>query len=404
MSPSKIKYVIFNTILIVWCFSFDGFDVATVLSFLLLPFISLKNFLRRKFFITRITFLFFIFFSILSIFLNFNNSELSQVARFAGVVITTIFIISESEYINKNESSIFKKIVIGVFILDVIGLFLIFVLGVFELPLFKPFYPSFRFQGFYNLTILAIIHSLLLFKLFFIKAEFNRLVFLIIWTTLFLCLILSLTRTAWVMFLLMAISFSTLIFFFNPFFLINTFKKYFIIGIVLISISFFFYQYAKEVDINNRNLSELLIARIVDDSFNTSNSLEQKRGSLYYPRSLLKMIGVSCFGHGLGYSERVGGRIFGEHEVNLGTHNTYVHILLDFGLFAFISFVLFNLYLFLNLLKFVVTQKTSFFYSKFSMFFAINFAFQYQDLDYYLPLMSIMIMIFVTSMFSSNKI
>ncbi len=377
---NNLKELIFTSVLFFITFSFDGIDVSTILTYLLIPFIRFKKisfyFLRSKVYLFTILFL---FFSVISLIIN--EIELNQSVRFLSVTIFFLFI--STNYIIDREFFIskFRVIIFGAVLQNLLALVLVYFFNIYYLEFFKPLISGVRFQGFYNLTILSLFNSILVIIIIYAPGlfvnKFNKIFAIVILTS---TVVLSLTRSSWIVLIFgilisMILTNKNLIFYFA--------KRILIIGILLIvSLSVF----KKSIEENKYTL--LIIERVIDDTFKTKDINQEERRVLHYPIKLISSSQISFFGTGLGHSEKLGGKIFPnlyEFETKLGAHNTFIHILLDFGLFPFtflIVSLLFVVIFFIENLK--KLKKNNLIYI-FIGFISLFPSAMFQDLIIYLP-------------------
>ena len=296
--------------------------------------------------------------------------------------IFVLFCISEIVFIISKFEFILFTLILGVLFFDLVTIILVFQFGIHELPGFKPIYPNFRFQGFYNLTINAILHSILLFYSYSLNKTFKK--YLIpSGIVLLISLVLSLTRTAWLLFIISIIIYTLL----SSGVLKNLLKFTLISVIAFIFLNSIFNIF----DFEGINFNELFFSRVFDDTLNTNNEAELNRGNFFYPRKLLTIIDIKFMGNGLGLTEKIGGLKFSDIGEKLGAHNTFIHILLDYGILPFLLFVILIISVCYCYLYIIINKRDNLIVSNLSIFIGILFAFLFQDLDFYLPVMAIFV-------------
>ncbi|MEN9337591.1 MAG: hypothetical protein RLZZ500_2578 [Bacteroidota bacterium] len=386
------KSFFFSIILISLLFSLDGFDISSVLVFLLLPFINLKKLFIEESLIVK-AFLFYNFLVLISIIINITHIKFTSIARPAAVVFFSFFILSNRSFILHNAKKFFLLTATSIVILDMIALLFFFVFGIVQLDGFKSFYPGLRFQGFYNLTISAVSKSFIVILLFHFKSQIKSFTFWFLTSILILTILLSLTRTAWII----------LIIYFVPRLVWNTFSmnkknlknifyNVFKLSLPFLSLFTLLSVYNKDFEIAGFSVKEIFYNRLFSDSLGTESVAEIERGGLYYPLRLLETLEFSFFGNGFGTTDYSGGILFGSDE-NLGAHNTFVHILFDYGVLSFFTFLFFNFVLMIHLWRNIRYSKDFLLFIQ--LYLALLFAFSYQDLDYYLPTMFILLNVIV---------
>ena len=382
MNLVKFKINLLLIVLFFISFSTEGFDIASALTFLFIPFINFKNivilFKNSLLFKTLFIFYIFCFVSIAT-----NKYEINQGVRFFSTFLLFIYISSNKLFNGILFIKYLKIIIYGLLIQNIIALYLVFVKGIIVIPGFKPFLLSFRYQGFYNLTILAIFLSALLLCILATRNLLKSLIIKILVYLFFpICIVLSLTRSAWLVF---CIGIFFLILFESNFRISNFFKYIKVIGVLFFIIGVCFSISAIFIT-SEYDISDLLKNRIFNDTIEKSNNAEIERGNFTYPLTLIKKIGIRPFGIGLGQTEKIGGHIFSTEEGNLGSHNTFAQILLDFGFLPFVFFISFNFLLIINFIQNFNDIRQSYIYGCFIGFLALFFGAMYQDLVIYLPI------------------
>lgn len=391
---NRLKNLLLSSTLFLLLFSLDGIDVSTLISLNLLPFVNFKKVVLKSRNLVILFLVFFLTFSLASIPLSFTITNLSLYIRFTGLYVFSVFMITYADTITNEFEKILRIIILGAVFFDIISLVLVFYFNIYFLEGFKPFYPSFRFQGFYNLTINAIVHAILLFYLTSLRL-FSRKITFFLFLILATSLLLSLTRTAYALFLCSVIVYSLL----N----LGFFKRILKFVFLMIIIFLVFGNQLSRLEFSSVRLTELLSSRIVNDTYNAQDNLESKRGNFYYPKQLISNMNVKLLGNGLGSAEIYGGKIFDIDnspiggDAKLGTHNTFVHILLDYGLLAFITFILSIVLLIVQTVYSIFKYNNSLLKINLSILVGMLFAFMYQDLDFYLPFVMFFVLIIIMS-------
>jgi len=389
----KIKVFFFCFVIFFLLFSLEGVDISTILCLILIPLINYKNVIFEKSLIVN-SFYLFILFSTISILINLDVVELNSIARPLGVFCFSLFAYSNRLILKKNTKVIFTYIIFGVFFFDLIAYVFVFGYGLMQIEGFKHFYPSFRFQGFYNLSISAIFKSFLLALVFYTKPQIKNYLFWPIVLILVSSILLSLTRTSWLVFIIVTFSFLLFKILYYPSYFSKIFRAIFIfLSFIVIVVNVIKLD---TITINEVSIYDLFYKRFIVDSFEQDDPKEKERSSLFYPLKLLEKAEIKVFGNGIGTTEKFGGVVFGGEE-NLGAHNTFVHILLDYGVLSFISFISF-FFLTVYSLFYKFSFSTNNIYI-FCNILGVSFAFMYQDLDYYLPIMLVVTLsvIFINS-------
>lgn len=398
----KIKLYLLYTILFLITFSAIGFDFPSALSFLFIPFINYRKtigLIQRSLLFKTIM----LFYLCSFISLVINTAELNQAIRFLSTFWVLLFITSNELFNETYFKKYIRIIIAGLLVQNVIAVYLIYVRGIFEIPGFKPLLMTFRYQGFYNLTILAIFMAIMLLYMFTNpKILKSRALYIFTIILMAACMVLSLTRSSWVSFILGTLLIMLIKSNFNPVKVFKYFRVKILYALGIITVIVFASTFMND----EYNVIELLRNRLVNDSFNSSNDAEQDRAGFVYPLTLIGKIGVSPFGIGLGHTEKIGGQTFAlveNQDENLGTHNTFAHILLDFGLLPFFLFITFNILMFLNFLRQYKQIKKSYVLGAFVSYLAIFPSAMFQDLIIYLPMALFPILCLSYFLCSENK-
>lgn len=389
-----MKLFLFSLVIISLLFSLDGFDVSSVLTFILLPFIRYKKFFSETSLMLKLFYTYNLF-VIISIFTNASEIELYRTVRPLAAVIFSCFILTNRSFIVRNASILFSRAVKSIVLLDIIAFLLFFLFGVSQLEGFKSFYPSLRYQGFYNLSVSAIFKSFIVILLIEFKDKTNLFLFWIAILVLITAILLSLTRTSWIVLVIYFIS--KLVWNIIKIRNINlksTARNILIVSFFIPFIFFIVKDFFLGFEIAGISLEELFYNRLFSDSINTDSTAEIERGGLYYPIKIFQTLNISIFGNGFGTTDVAGGKLFGAEE-NLGAHNTFIHILFDYGLLSFVAFICFFSLLFINLIRNFINSRNSVF--SLQIFLCFLFSLMYQDLDYYLPMILVLCIILILS-------
>lgn len=196
-------------------------------------------------------------------------------------------------------------------------------------PYFFPVFQSARFGGLYNTTVLAIFTSLMLIwvvdeayqpKLWRSSLPLKLLIILI----LFLQLLSTLTRSAWV-----GAAVGLLLYHLFLLYRSGTLKKVWLLAVALLA------SMGATWFILGSETAAPIRARIYTDSLSPSED-EQKRGEFYFTRNALDVAAQHPLGVGVGMTQKYTEEFNG---FEVGAHNTFVMVLSDLGWGAFVGFM-----------------------------------------------------------------
>lgn len=246
-------------------------------------------------------------------------------------------------------------------------------------PMFFPVFGSERFAGLYNTTILAIYTALML--IWVIDETYQpklwrrgRFLKLLLILGLFVQLLSTLTRSAWVG-LLVGLTFHYLFVLYSS----RAFKKIMVLGVAMVV------GLGAVVFIAKSDIAAGIRARVYDDSLNPSED-EQKRAGFYFTRNALTVAASNPLGVGLGNTQKHTER-FNEFEV--GAHNTFVMVLSDLGWVTFTGFLIVQWVILSRLFVMALRGGQKFGVSArmlFSSCLCLGVAAMFQDLLYYMPM------------------
>lgn len=316
----------------------------------------------------------FLFFSLLSC---LWEPTWNWVIRFWSGVVFFYFINLFTRSID-NVRSIFFSVIFGTITSSIIALMSL--LSNYNLgSMFFPVFGSFRFAGLYNATILGIFSAILILWLL------DELVYPKLWKKwvvikllliimLIIQMLATLTRSAWLGFAVgLAIYVALEI---NKSGLIR--KLYIIAGFIAVMVV------ALSVVMNTES-AEVIRNRITEDSVNRSED-EEKRAKFYFTKNALDLAFRHPLGVGIGNTQK-NTETF--NYLNVGAHNNFVMVLSDMGWFAFIGFLLAQLYVVKLLVKKSIDSKVMFGLSAqmlLSCYVVLLVAGMYQDLLLYIPM------------------
>lgn len=389
-----MKSFFFSLVIVSLLFSLDGFDVSSVLTFLLLPFINFKKLFSETSLMIKLFYTYNLF-VIISIITNASEIELYKTVRPLAVVILSYFILTNRSFIVSFGNIFFSRAVKSIVLLDIIAFLLFFYFGISQLEGFKSFYPSLRYQGFYNLTVSALFKSFIVVLLIEFKDKINTFLFWISILVLITAILLSLTRTSWMVLVIYFISkFVLKVIKIHNIDLKSAARNILIISFFIPFIFFVVKDFFLDFEIAGISLEELFYNRLFTDTVNTESTAEIERGGFYYPIKIFNTLDISIFGNGFGTTDVAGGKLFGAEE-NLGAHNTFIHILFDYGLLSFVAFICFFCLLFINLIRDFINSINN--VLSLQLLLCFLFSLMYQDLDYYLPMILVLCTILILS-------
>lgn len=246
-------------------------------------------------------------------------------------------------------------------------------------PMFFPMFQDFRFAGLYNTTMLAIFTSILIIWVFdealkpklWIKGRFLKVILL---AMLFCQLLTTLTRSAW-----LGLFLGILVYL-----LIELWNSSLIKRITILS-GCLFGSLLICLLVINLEVAEPIRNRISQDTFNVSEE-EKKRASFYFTKNALKLAMKHPFGVGIGNTQK---NVENFNDLEVGAHNNFVMVMSDMGWYAFVGFLLSQLFILKQLLSHAIKSKEEYGMSAqmlFSCYVVLLAAGMYQDLILYIPM------------------
>jgi len=300
------------------------------------------------------------------------------VIRFLSALIFYYFayLFIESE---QRMRRIFFAILIGSLVSSFIAVMAIFNIWT-PGPLFFPVFSSFRFAGLYNTTILGIFTAILIIWLLdeTLKPKLWHgfiLLKIIILIILFIQILFTLTRSAW-----LGLSIG-LVIYFSIELMNNRLRKNILIFTGIVTIVF-----AASLLISSSESFELVRDRIIKDSLTDRSIQEGERESFYYTQNALNLAKDHPFGLGIGQTGLLGSEVEG---FSLGAHNSYIHILADMGWLTFAAFMLIIIIMLLKILPGALKRRTKYglsYQATLSNIIVLIVAGLYQDLILWLPM------------------
>ena len=246
-------------------------------------------------------------------------------------------------------------------------------------PHFFPVFQSARFGGLYNTTVLAIFTSLMLLwvvdEAYQPKLWRNALLLkLLVITILFIQLLSTLTRSAWV-----GAAVGLLIYHLILLYRSRVRKKLWLLAMATLastSATWFIMESAA---------AEPIRARIFTDSLNPTED-EQKRGNFYFTRNALEVATQHPLGVGVGNTQKYTEEFNG---FEVGAHNTFIMVLSDLGWGAGACFLFLQVMILGRLFMMAVRGRQVYGVSAQMLlcaYLCLVVAALFQDLLYYMPM------------------